>query len=320
MVRTLRITTILAALLAAGFLVFSAVFGARGDKAIEEFLKSQGAIEQFQRAKGEKKTEGESESQTSPLVKQAQAFALYLNPPPPPEPVVPSGPQPPPRPKVTSPKFKLVGTSFYPLHPDLSLALIDEPGKGIRWVRQSGQVGYLVVEQIKDGVVVVKDGERTFEVAVAERPQKVNLVKSSTLDKTDAKAAPPPAPLPALPPSEEVKTISPAPAEAEVVSPTPVESGAAEQIAAEPNAEIMAQNAALLGEMLAAEANSAELAEEERKANAVLEEFIESIRVSADEAKKLDKLGRDLQNGGAEPNFAEGRITKVERGARRGRR
>ncbi len=153
MVRTLRITTIVAALLAAGFLVFSAVFGARGDKAIEEFLKSQGAIEQFQRAKGQK-TEGES--QISPLVKQAQAFALYLNPPPPPEPIVPSGPQPPPQPKVTTPKFKLVGTSFYPLHPDLSLALIDEPGKGVYWVRQSGQIGHLVVEQIKDGVVVVK--------------------------------------------------------------------------------------------------------------------------------------------------------------------
>jgi len=318
MVRTLRITTILAALLAAGFLVFSAVFGARGDKAIEEFLKSQGAIEQFQRAKGEKKAEGES--QTSPLVKQAQAFALYLNPPPPPEPVVPSGPQPPPRPKVTAPKFNLVGTSFYPLHPDLSLALIDEPGKGVRWVRQSGQIGPLVIEQIKDGVVVVKDGERTFEVAVAEKPQKVNLVKSSTLDKTDAKAAPPPAPLPAPPPPEEVKTVSPAPAEAEVVSPTPVESEAAKQIAAEPNAEKMAQNAALLEGILAAEANNAELTEGERKANAALEEFIESIRVSAEEAKKLDKLGKDLQNGGAEPNLAEGRNAKVERGPRRSRK
>jgi hypothetical protein len=82
----------------------------------------------------------------------------------------------------------------------------------------------------------------------------------------------------------------------------------------------MAQDAVLLEGILAAEANNAELTEGERKANAVLEEFIESIRVSAEEAKKLDKLGKDLQNGGTEPNLAGGRITKIERGARRGRR
>ncbi len=310
MVRTLRITTITAALLAAGFLVFSAVFGARGNKAVEEFLKLPGATEQFRQAKGRKT---EAESQISPLVKQAGAFALYLNPPPPPEPIVPSGPQPPPQPKVTTPKFKLVGTSCYPLHPDLSLALIDEPGKGIRWVRRSGQIGHLVIEQIKDGVVVVKDGGRTFEVSVAEKPQKVNLVKSSTLDETNAKAAPLPL--------EEVKTISPVPAEAEVASPAPVEDVVAEQAAAEPNARSAAEEAAamegLLHNLKAAEANT-ELTEEEKKSNAALVEFIESIRVNAEEAKKLDKLGKELQNGGGEPNIAEGRITKIEREPQQG--
>jgi hypothetical protein len=288
MVRTLRITTITGALLAAAFLVLSAVFGARSDKAIEEFLKSPGAIEQFQRAKGQKKAEGES--QISPLVKQAQAFALYLNPPPPPEPIV-SGP---PQPKVITPKFKLIGTSFYPLHPDLSLALIDEPGKGIRWVRQSGHVGYLVIEQIKDGVVVVSDGGRTFEVAAAERPKKINLVKSSTLDKTDAKIAPQP--------TKQVEGVAPA----------PVKGAAAEQIAAEPNA----RSAALEGLLhnLKATQTDAELTEEEKKATAELQEFIESIKVSTEEAKKLDKLGRELQNGGAEPNVKESRDAKIERG------
>jgi hypothetical protein len=292
MVKTLRITTIIATLLAGGGLVFSAIFGARADKTVEEFLKSPAAIERFQQAKGQKKAE--AESQASPLVKQAQAFALYLNPPPPPEPVAPSKPQPP-QPKVTTPTFKLIGTSFYPLHPDLSLALIDEAGKGIYWVRQSGHVGHLVIEQIKDGVIVVSDGGRTFEVVAPEKPKKVNLVKSSTLDETHTQATPP-----AAQPPVEVKTVSPAPAKTTaVVPPMPVASEA-EQVAAEPNAMTPEEIAALEGlvrNLRAAEAN-AELTEEDKKANAEFEKIVESIKVSTDEAKKLDKLGKDLQKQG----------------------
>ncbi len=299
MVKTLRITTITAALLAAGFLIFPAVLEARGDKAIEEFLKSPGAIEKFQRARGDHQAEGEG--QISPLVKQARAFALYLNPPAPKRPARAatgsSRPRPRPRPKVTSAKFKLLGTSFYALHPDLSLALIDEVGKGIRWVRRSGRVGHLVIDQIKDGLVVVKDGSRTFEVAVVERPKKVNLIKSPTLDKTDAKAA--------LQPGWQGVT--------------------ARQMSAEESAESMAENAAaenaaaleeLVRELKAAQAaGESEQAETEqgKKDIAALEKFIESLRISAEEAKKLNTLGRKLQNGGEEPNLAEDSSTKVER-------
>jgi hypothetical protein len=281
MVKTLRITTIIAALLAAGILIFPAVFGARGDKAIEEFLKSPGAIEKFQRARGDHQAEGEG--QISPLVKQARAFALYLNPPAPKRPAIsrPSRVRPAPRPKVTSAKFKLLGTSFYALHPDLSLALIDEVGKGIRWVRQSGRVGHLVIEQIKDGLVVVKDGERTFEVAVVERPKKVNLIKSSTLDKTDAKAA--------------------------------------RQVDPEERARLRAETTAALEEIIRelrasrADAESEQAGtEKDKEADAALEKFIEAIRIDAEEAKKLNSLGRKLQNGGEEPNVAEDRSTKVE--------
>jgi hypothetical protein len=291
MVKTLRITTIIAALLAAGILIFPAVFGARGDKAIEEFLKSPGAIEKFQRARGD---EAEGEGQISPLVKHSRAFALYLNPPAPKRPAIsrPSRVRPAPRPKVTSAKFKLLGTSFYALHPDLSLAMIDEVGKGIRWVRRSGRVGHLVIDQIKDGLVVVKDGRRTFEVAVVERPKKVNLIKSSTLDKTDAKAA--------LQPGWQGVT--------------------ARQMSAEESAESRAEKAAALEELVrelkAIQADvESEQAETEQgeKDIAALEKFIETIRIGAEEAKELNNLGRKLQNGGAEPNVSEDRSTKVER-------
>ncbi len=290
MVKTLRITTITAALLAAGFLIFPAVSGARGDKAIEEFLKSPGAIEKFQRARGD---QVEGEGQISPLVKQARAFALYLNPPAPKRPAIrPSRVQPAPRPKVTSAKFKLLGTSFYALHPDLSLALIDEAGKGIRWVRRSGRVGHLVIDQIKDGLVVVKDGPRTFKVAVVERPKKVNLIKSSTLDKTDAKAA--------LQPGWQGVTAG--------------------QMSAEESAESRAEKTAALEELIRelraaradVESEQAETEEEENGRDA-LAKFIESIRIDAEEAKKLNTLGKKLQNGGAEPNIVDDHnSTKIE--------
>jgi len=292
MVKTLRITTITAALLAAAFLIFPAVFGSRGSRAIEEFLKSPGAIEEFQRAKGD---EVAGEGQISPFVKQARAFALYLDPPAPKQPPrTATRPRPAPQPKVTSAKFQLLGTSFYALHPDLSLALIDEVGKGIRWVRRSGRVGHLVIDQIKDGLVVVKDGERTFEVAVVERPKKVNLIKSSTLDKTDAKAA--------LQPGWQGVTAG--------------------QMGAEESAKSMAEKTAALDlEELVRELKAIQAAGEseqagtkqEKKDGDALEKFIESLRISAEEAKELNNLGKELQNGGEEPNLAEDRSTKVER-------
>jgi hypothetical protein len=193
---------------------------------------------------------------------------------------------------VTSAKFKLLGTSFYALHPDLSLALIDEVGKGIRWVRRSGRVGHLVIDQIKDGLVVVKDGSRTFEVAVVERPKKVNLIKSPTLDGTDAKAA--------LQPGWQGVTAG--------------------QMGAEESAKSMAEGTAALEEFIR-ELRAARADEESEQAGteqgkkdiAALDKFIEAIRIDAEEAKKLNNLGKELQNGGEEPNLAEDRSTKVER-------
>jgi hypothetical protein len=131
--------------------------------------------------KGQKSTG--AESQVSPLVKEAEAFALYLDPP---KPKAPPRRAPrersAPRPSAAvSAKFNLVGTSYYALRPELSLALIDEPGKGLHWVRQSNKVGHLIIETIQDGIVVVRDGQRTFELEV-ERPKKRSLVKGSISD------------------------------------------------------------------------------------------------------------------------------------------
>lgn len=84
MIKTLRITTIVAAIMAGLLLVFPVVFGVRSDGKIEELLKEPGVIERFKEAAGTKAREVEGQS---PLVTQAEAFGLYLNGPPKPKPV-----------------------------------------------------------------------------------------------------------------------------------------------------------------------------------------------------------------------------------------
>ena len=171
MIKTLRITSIVAAILAVIFFVLPVVFGVRSDKSMEELLNSPGAIENFNKSAGDKAKA--SQNQMSPLVQQAEAFALYLDPPKPRvvKPVAGRGSAAPQREPSVTPQFKLKGTSFYKGRPELSLALIDEPGKGLHWVRQSTKVGHLLIEQVKDGVVVVKDDKGSFELIAEQKPE-----------------------------------------------------------------------------------------------------------------------------------------------------
>lgn len=171
MIKTLRITSILAAILAGVFIVFPVIYGVRKDERVDKFLESPSAKEQFESA-ADSKTK-KSDNQESPLVKQAEAFALYLNPVKQP---VKRGSK---TGKTTSisnkvnvtPKFPVFATIYYPENPELSQALIDEPGRGRHWVQQSSMVGHLLIEQIKDGIVVVKGSEETFELEIQKEPQ-----------------------------------------------------------------------------------------------------------------------------------------------------
>ncbi len=181
MIKTLRITSIVVGLVATVLLVLSAFFGVHGDEEIENLLKSAGAADKFLAEKG--KRPARDESQTSPLVQAAAAYALILNPPPPPPPKAP-----PPSERITStqpappvpvtPKFNLVGTSYYAGRPELSLALIDEPGKGLNWVRQGSTVGHLTIEQIKDGSIIIKSGQSTSEMNVTVSQPWRSLLKN----------------------------------------------------------------------------------------------------------------------------------------------
>ncbi len=170
MIRTLRITSIIAAILATALFVLPAVYGVRSDPQIEEFLQTPGAVDKFAAARGQSAGAGRDESQASPLVKQAADYDRYLNPPPPTAPTPPpSADVAPEQPAPSAPvsvKFDLVGTSYYASHPELSLALIDEPGKGLHWVRQGSSIAHLTIEKVGDGSITVRDGQRTSEMAV----------------------------------------------------------------------------------------------------------------------------------------------------------
>ncbi len=173
MIKTLRIASIVAAVLAVIFLVFfvfPVVFGVHSDEQLEESLNSPGVIEKFNKTVGNKAKAGQDE--VSPLVQQAGVFALYLNPPPAKTPRTATGRTASiTRGSAVPPKFKVIGTSYYKDRPELSLALIDEPGKGLHWYRQSGEVGHFVIERVKDGIVVFNDGKGTFEQQAEQKPE-----------------------------------------------------------------------------------------------------------------------------------------------------
>lgn len=184
MIKTLRITSVAFVVLSAVFLVLSAVYGAESDQEVEKLLESPGALQKFNKAKGAKP----GGSETPPLVTEAELFALYLNPPAEaPERKLPSersrlGPRPPEPKKDFSVKFDLIGVSYYSAHPDRSLALIDEPGKGLVWVTQGSEIGHSVIEQIKQGVVVVRSGKTTSELTIKKDAQVSASASSASAD------------------------------------------------------------------------------------------------------------------------------------------
>lgn len=295
MIKTLRITSIIAVVLAVVFFVLPAVFGFRGDKQIEQFLNSAGVIEGFREAKGDKVED--SQREISPLVKQAEAFALYLNPPPKPnpEPSVSEGKsEPRPVGPVTA-KFKLIGTSRHVLQPELSLALIDEPGKGLYWVRQFSKVGYLIIEQVKDGLVVVRDGKNTFEL-VAERPEKRSLLKANSSSGGRITGSNPPEIAAEVQVSAEEKEMT----EAEM-----------KKALAEANA-MQAEEEVAKTDVQVGETDSGSKAKEIAAARKGSISDLETMRISAREARGLGRLGRRLKNVQREPNRAEGNRTKSD--------
>jgi hypothetical protein len=166
MIKTLRITIILTAIVAGLFFVLSGVFGLRHDKEKEAFLANPTITEVFKKGAAKKG----NEEPDLPLVAQAQALALRINPPPP---KVEAHVQP--EKIIETPKFRLLGTSYYPDDPNQSRALVDEPGKGMHWVSVSDKIGHLTITGIGNQKIGYTDGQKNMEM-LAEKPEQVSQI------------------------------------------------------------------------------------------------------------------------------------------------
>ena len=292
MIKTLRITSILAAVLAAilvGFFVFRIVRGIHGNENVKEFLDSPDIIEKFKMAEGNRaKT---PVGQTSPLVKQAQAFALYLNPP---------------ASKIkktkqgkglaqvnVTPKFKVIGISLCEKRPELSMALIDEPGKGIHWVKQSTTVGHLFIEQVQNDLVIVKSGTETFNLVLErENPESKKATGKSSVTKKPAGASG----------SSATRALS-SNRNRNIVKRVPTKSLPSKQDAAKKE-ELEKLYEDLKGLKNNSDMADSELSEEERAKQ--IEKIISGFKasyVSEEEAKKLDDLAEQLKDDESEPDI-----------------
>ena len=348
MIKTLRITSIIAVVLAAGLFAFPIVFGFRSDAEIERFLSSPTAIDRFQ-AKDDKADA--SEGQVSPLVEQAKIFALIINPPKPLVPpkqqvlgpvvqqTIPEAPPPPVAPIISTAKFKVVATSFHESRPDMSLVLIDEPGKGLHWVRQGANVSHIIIEQIRDGSIVARGGERTYELGVEPRPPRKSLVMGSS-------------PMPTGSGGQTIPSSFPIPAEPTTGSLPEADAGttatAVPQVSAEQMALMMEkvvgglkgvpsdvatdkvdfdrspENVALIMEKLIGSLGTTQRGAESEKdgversgqkvpapAERLLSD-IEATRVGDEEAEKLGHLGQELEEVQEDADQTSARIDRRE--------
>jgi len=315
MIKTLRITSIIAAVLAAGLFVFPAIFGLRSNQDTKKFLSLPSVVEEFRKAKGDRDKGGEG--QISPLVKQAQAFGLYLNPPKPVKQTTRTTARkpdkgdivPPPSPRPLTPKFKVIAISFYASHPESSLVLIDEPGKGRHWVRESTVVSHLTIEQIKDGLVVVKGAKGTFELAPESRPLQRSLVAGSSPVSLEMGGQTRPKFTSALGPSEAESVTDASDGTSELEQMSPEEQAAfAERIFAE-----LAAMGTGEGPIEPDKTDSEPGAGVEKPVS-----DFEDMRISGKEAKKLGHLGQELKGGpgGVEQDPNRPKSRKTEEAAR----
>jgi hypothetical protein len=186
MLRIMYILGISALTLAGTLLVLSALDRSRQDPNGEQIAGHPNAIQQF---RAHVSGSGIRSAEDSPLVTQAKALALYLNPAEDPEkpssPMMTVGGAPAAlvvRPAAPSVRFKLCGTSYYPNEPGRSMALISELGSlegNERWVKEGTQIGHFVIHEIRKGMIVYRDGEQLREMAVEHGASVPSLVRDT---------------------------------------------------------------------------------------------------------------------------------------------
>ena len=161
--------------------------GTREDPRVSGFLRSPSVVERYKGGNGI--DPNNQREKISPLIKQAQLFAQYLNPPQAPneEPAKRTVRSVAPRPSFSSitAKFTLRGTCYQASQPEESMALIWQPGGGggtLQWVKQGVRLGHFVVDEIKAGSITYTGGGQKHEMKVQHRPAQGILVREERTD------------------------------------------------------------------------------------------------------------------------------------------
>ena len=192
MIKLLKITSILTVILAILTVALLGIFILKGKP---EISIPDGVVEKFKKPDTDTST-----GKTPPLVVQAKAFALKINPPKPVEiakvesptetnklPVKPVISDPPPRPS----KINLIATCRYEDTPDRSLALFDLSAKGLEWFRQGEPIEHLTVHEIKDGsVVLYQSGKFNQEIFMPKEVEDSLLKTAIVADTAPARVMP----------------------------------------------------------------------------------------------------------------------------------
>jgi len=177
MIKVIKISSILITIAIINIIALSVVSASDNSKGSTKNAIFKGVLAEFKRnQKNKSKTD---DSVISPLVKEAYAFAEYLNPtiiktttrpinrgridpgvaPPPTQ----GGSKTPPR-----GNFALVATCVNRSNPDMSAALLAETGKNSnRWYWQGEKIdSYRHIKEISNGVIVVDDGAKTYDLTM----------------------------------------------------------------------------------------------------------------------------------------------------------
>jgi len=198
-IRMVQIFCVLICLSAGAILALCVLELGHHDPEVQRICEQPSILQKFEDSCSKRENPTEKES---PLVVQAQAFAAYLN-----GPVVQDNKevivaeQKPLRniaktPKtrfISTAKFKLEGTSYYPNQPERSIALIRTPGSNEdnpRWVKEGERLGHFIIHEIRRGIVVYQDeNEQLHEMSIERKAAAPSLVRqhisSITAAQTD---------------------------------------------------------------------------------------------------------------------------------------
>jgi len=309
MIRTLRITSVVAGLLAVGLLVFFSIYGVKGDREVERLVGLPSVIEQFKADRG--RPAATYASPMSRLAQNAEAFAYVINPPPPTKPATPvtgADSLAAIRPSKVSGKFRLIATSFNAADPNLSLAFVEMPTVERRqiWARVGNSIEHWKILEIKDGAIVYGEGQQTQEIAVEERPARISLLDNgeprpapvsrtaSASTVTEAPSQPPGSGAPA----QARGRLSMRPA----LRPGVIQNGGV--VVRPPSGERDMQKLQKIADQLRTlrnkDANDGAFSPEEEKARRdameKLVSHVQAVRMSQQEANSLGELGKQLDN------------------------